>query len=205
MLNPNSGGLEDDFPFHFGVIVRFQPFIVWCRIFFLFFSKEVSTRHSGSPLSSKSSTGPQKTQREFLERSKFWNNKHQQKSSVLPTKNLEGNMFCLDSCDYCDLLHSWSGLERLPSTPDSGAATVSPVQPATPAPAAPAGPKPVTLDAPAAPAPEAPMASAPAMLATEPAAPSAKRSSSKKATEMHLSLMNFYWGKLLTKIYGDAS
>eukprot|EP00434_Breviolum_minutum_P005724 symbB.v1.2.005042.t1/scaffold291.1/size238869/7 len=71
-------------------------------------------------------------------------------------------------------------LERLPSTPDSGAATVSPVHPATPAPAAPAGPKPVTLDAPAAPAPEAPMASAPAILATEPA-PAAKRSSSKKA------------------------
>eukprot|EP00434_Breviolum_minutum_P035112 symbB.v1.2.031082.t2/scaffold3512.1/size84356/3 len=81
-------------------------------------NSEVSTRHSGSPLSSKSSTG----------------------------------------------------LERLPSTPDSGAATVSPVQPATSAPAAPA-----------APAPEAPMASAPAMLATEPAAPAAKRSSSKKA------------------------
>ena len=37
MLNPNSGGLDDDFPVHFGVIVRFQPIIsvpYFCCVFF---------------------------------------------------------------------------------------------------------------------------------------------------------------------------
>ena len=93
MLNPNSGGLDDDFPVHFGVIVRFQPFIFWYRIFVVFFSKEVSTRHSGSPLSSKSSTGPPKTQREFLERSKFWNNTHQKNPVFYQQKILKETCF----------------------------------------------------------------------------------------------------------------